>query len=143
MIIELKSEKEILAVLDQFTPDLYTLASGVVDKKKMTEKFAKFATVIAVAENGGIVGFSAFYSNDREQRTAYLSLIAVDRNSRSGGIGKILINETVRRSKERGMERLTLEVRKENLSAIGFYRHLGFSVCGENAESSFMTMVFD
>lgn len=142
MIIELRNEKDILTVLDHFTPDLHTLASGAVDKKKMAEKFARFADVIAVEENGATVGFSAFYSNDGERRTAYLSMIAVDRNCRNGGIGKILINETVRRSKERGMEKLTLEVRKENLSAIGFYEHLGFSVCGENAESFLMTFVF-
>ena len=42
-----------------------------------------------------------------------------------------MLNEVILHCKENGMEKLALEVRKENLGAIEFYKRFGFRIVSE------------
>lgn len=55
-------------------------------------------------------------------------MFAVHRNWRSQGVGALLMDEFLVRSRSRGLRRATLEVRVSNTSAIRFYTRYGFSV---------------
>jgi ribosomal-protein-alanine N-acetyltransferase len=55
-------------------------------------------------------------------------MFAVDREYRRSGIGSLLMDEFLRRSRGRGLRRATLEVRVGNATAIRFYTRYGFSV---------------
>ena len=54
------------------------------------------------------------------------------------GCGKFLIQACEEIAKERMMETLTLEVDKNNINALGFYKHLGFEETFEKKESLFL-----
>lgn len=128
-IIELISDrKKIGLVLDQFAPCLYTLSSGQVDKTMLAEKFYESAKVMTISDKNEIMGFAAFYCNDQRDKKAFLSLIAVDTKYRNRGIGKELIKQVQMHCKFEGMNRLLLEVRKENQNAVQFYSSMGFEV---------------
>jgi ribosomal-protein-alanine N-acetyltransferase len=62
---------------------------------------------------------------DREAR---ILMFAVDRNHRTLGLGTLLMNAFLERSRARGYQRVTLEVRVSNATAVRFYTRFAFSV---------------
>lgn len=136
MIQVLETKEEIAAVLDRFSPYLISLSSGMVDKEGLAIKFSEYAQVISINENRQVIGFAGFYCNDKKNKNAYLSLIAVDPLYRNRGVGKCLLDEVVKRSKRAGMEHLILEVRRANNGAIKFYEKLGFAYMDENSNDT-------
>ncbi len=61
---------------------------------------------------------------------ADITNVAVRENCRGRGIGKAMLRELMKRGRERGIERFTLEVRVGNQPAIGLYEKLGFESAG-------------
>jgi len=61
----------------------------------------------------------------------YISNIAVYSQHRGKGIGKKLIFEAEQEAKIIGAKRAVLDVEKENVSAVNFYRKLGYKVIKE------------
>lgn len=61
---------------------------------------------------------------------ARLLLLAVRPGFQSQGIGRMLLNEFVRRCARLGVREVILEVRQSNLAAIRFYRAAGFDLAG-------------
>jgi ribosomal protein S18 acetylase RimI-like enzyme len=59
-------------------------------------------------------------------RVYYISNIATYPQYREKGVGKKLILEGERKAKAGGAERIVLDVEKENISAINFYKKLGY-----------------
>ncbi len=110
---------------------------------ELAEKFAKYAKVISIIAGNDSIGFAAFYCNDTEGKTAYLSLIATAENMQRKGIGRILIDEVQRISVEAGMKKLRLEVNNSNSKAISFYIKNGFEFeCPAGEHSSYMIKDF-
>ena len=83
--------------------------------------------MMTLAETGrGIAGFSLVRSVADE---AELLLLAVDPEEQRRGIGQLLLDEFIARSRERGARRLHLEVRDGN-PAVGLYEAAGFLPAG-------------
>ena len=83
--------------------------------------------MMTLAETGrGIAGFSLVRSVADE---AELLLLAVDTEEQRRGIGQLLLDEFIARSRERGARRLHLEVRDGN-PAVGLYEAAGFLPAG-------------
>ncbi len=59
---------------------------------------------------------------------ARILMFAVDARWRDRSIGRVLMEEFLRRSRARGLVRVTLEVRVGNQTALRFYTRFGFSV---------------
>ena len=77
---------------------------------------------------GRIVGFVIFHASGN---TAEIYNIAVERGHARLGIGSALMKGVIELSRGDGARKLTLEVRKSNSSAIGFYREFKFQITGE------------
>ena len=56
--------------------------------------------------------------------------LAVHPDRRRTGVGRALVELTLREAERHEARIITLEVRRENASAIALYRSLGFSECG-------------
>jgi ribosomal-protein-alanine N-acetyltransferase len=52
--------------------------------------------------------------------------IAVHPDSRQSGLGKLLVQEILKEAKKKGVDSLSLEVRKSNIAALSLYKELGF-----------------
>jgi ribosomal protein S18 acetylase RimI-like enzyme len=61
----------------------------------------------------------------------YISNIATYPQYRGEGVGKSLILEGEQKAKMVGAERIVLDVEKENISAINFYKKLGYTMTEE------------
>lgn len=90
------------------------------------------------AYNGQILGYCAFYANDSEQKTAYISLVAVTPGCQKMHVGTRLLHKSFEIMKSYGMEFCLLEVRKNNINAIRFYDKNRFFVIEERLESYLM-----
>ena len=98
------------------------------DPVPYSEKLAQFADCYFAVDcesdsvvHGGVLG----YCNDLKSRVAYISFIG-RLKSAGAGLGSQLIQRFIDLARERGMNRIRLEVAKSNERARGFYDKFGF-----------------
>lgn len=107
---------------------------------EITDKLSKNAKVL-VAYANDILGYNAFYCNNSNTKTAYISLIAVAESKQNKHIGKRLLKSCEDICLSNGMIYLDLEVRKENISAIRFYKSNAFEFKEEKDKSYIMRKI--
>ena len=104
--------------------------------EQLAKKYSENAHVAVVKVENNIAGYVAFYCNDMESKTAYISMIVVKSEYQGLHLGGKLLDYVVSISKEKGMCKIKLEVAKENKKATGFYIHKGFVFKNEASEHS-------
>ncbi len=97
------------------------------DVETLLNKIWNRGIVVAAKENDETIGYIAFYSNDTTTAEAYITLLAIKPEFQKMGYGKGLFKKCVDMSSGYGMKKIRLEVNKNNLSAINFYYHIGFT----------------
>lgn len=80
---------------------------------------------VAVVE--GQVAGSSLVLTRAGSRRARLYSIVVDPASRGRGLGRMLAEDALAQARKAGCDRMGLEVRADNASALALYRALGFS----------------
>lgn len=75
-----------------------------------------------------IVGYCGLWTSGNDSD---LCNMAVAKKHQNHGIGKQLLQYAILQMAENGIERIVLEVRESNRSAIGLYAGLGFSQIGK------------
>ena len=130
--------KEIESVLNKFQNCLPSLRSGIEYRRMIAQKLAKYAFFLVYRVDGEYIAFSAFYANNYNTKTAYISFIAVAENHRDKQIGSLILNKVVDIALNNGMEYIKLEVNKNN-TAHSFYLKNGFKDLDEaSCESIYM-----
>ena len=90
--------------------------------------YMTYGSEILVADIGNaVVGYVVVSYKEEE---AKIMSVAVKKEFRRKGIGKMLLKEVIKRAKIRGVKRMTLEVRVSNKAAQELYKKLGFEVAG-------------
>lgn len=84
-----------------------------------------------------IMGILAAYMNDVENRNAYLTFLAIKDGYRGMGAGRKLLCVVEDDAKKSGMTSMRLEVRKNNVDAINFYKAYGYFYLNNASETSF------
>jgi len=124
--------RALLDISSAYTPPLIT---SIKNLSEYALKLVDNAEVF-IAKDESILGFIAVYSNDLSNKTGYITQVGVKSIAQSTGIGKRLMNEAYSICKEKGMQKIKLEVRKSNIKAIKFYQKEGFKDCGDATEHS-------
>ncbi|MBZ9560105.1 MULTISPECIES: N-acetyltransferase [Modicisalibacter] len=88
-------------------------------------KRAKAVTRVVVDEHGELQGYGTLLFR-RNSRTGRLYSFCVHPERRGGGVGRRLLAALEAVAVERGMQRLSLEVRADNRVAMGLYRRMGY-----------------
>jgi ribosomal protein S18 acetylase RimI-like enzyme len=106
-----------------------------LDDERRTHWGNRLATMIAddTVLIAGDVGFIAVWAEGDPGFGAYIDNLHVHPERRSGGVGRRLLGEAMRRVASRGETGAYLWVFDDNLRAIDFYRRLG----GEIVEGGF------
>ncbi|WP_110650749.1 GNAT family N-acetyltransferase [Salinicola peritrichatus] len=86
---------------------------------------ANARTLIAVTDDQRVIGYGTLLFR-RNSRTARLYSFCVDPEARGSGLGRELLQALEAAARERGSQRLALEVRADNRVAMGLYRRMGF-----------------
>lgn len=124
----LKSRKEILTILNEFTECLDSLGTGILFREKMSDKFSLNAEFVVAKNKDENIGFIAYYANNQVDKTVYISMIAVSFSHRRQGVGELLLKKCIFDAIQRKMKFIKLEVKKDNLNARYFYEKNGFIV---------------
>lgn len=109
-----------------------------VDIDAYLNKLYKFAGVYTVFDNGKAVAFCAVYMNDADTKKAYITLIGVSPDYKGNGIGTRLFRYIENEAAKAGMTSLHLEVKKDNINAIEFYKKQSMTVEDESKTSFYM-----
>lgn len=116
------------SVDEEFHPPL----SCRVNLEGYSEKLATHAINFFLCDNGRDIGHVAFYCNNSECNSAFISSIAVIPEFHGSGAASHLLQMVLHRCRERGIGVLRLEVDAENAKAICFYRKHGFRASSNN-----------
>lgn len=76
------------------------------------------------------------------EKQAYLSKLIVKKEDRNEGIGTALLNFLLTLYKKKGYSYITLEVNKDNITAVNLYKSFGFEITEEN-EEEFLKMTVE
>ncbi len=93
-------------------------------RNEITDPIADYAVI---ESDGKVIAYGGFWLVAGE---AQITNIAVKREFRSRGFGKMLLNELISRAKAKDAQTMTLEVRVSNTPAIRLYSSFGFRNCG-------------
>jgi ribosomal protein S18 acetylase RimI-like enzyme len=102
-----------------------------VDLEQYLEKLEAKAEIVADCIAERCRGFAAFYCNDLNTKTAFVTLVLVHPLDRQSGIGTALMAYVLSTAKRRGFKRCQLEVSKRNKTAYNMYRSQGFRLVEE------------
>jgi len=87
------------------------------------------ATSAIVAEDAqGLVGYQISTANPFG---AHLARLAVRPDAQGQGLGSLIVTDLIRRLKDKGVARLTVNTQSDNLASLALYDKMGFVVTGE------------
>lgn len=141
-VIQIKTKTEIEKLIYSFFDEFPAFS---LDKEKVSEladKLSRYGVVKGLVNNNETCAYAGFYCNDSENKIAYISMIANSSKYRGQGYGKAILDEVCKTSIEAGMNKLRLEVRNDNVIALGFYTRNGF-VFEKPASSETQYMIKD
>ncbi|EAT13136.1 GNAT family N-acetyltransferase [Bermanella marisrubri] len=98
------------------------------DIDKYIFKIKSNAEFITHYTSGQCAGFIAFYCNEPTKKIAFITLVLLAPEFRGKGLASNLINYVIEHCKKNKFEKCSLEVRKDNLSAIKLYEKHGFKI---------------
>ena len=115
-ITDLDRIEQVLTMFDNAFPR--PLSERLGSLRDYARKLSESAVVDIVSLDNEIAGFSAYYCNDVSTKQAFLTQIAVAGAYRGKRIGNILLEACIETSRQKGMEKLLLEVDDDNIAAI-------------------------
>lgn len=125
---QLKDADKIYSALIDFQDIFPHLKDKVTNLDEYAGKLAAYAEVYVGQKEEKTFGILIFYANDRESKTAYISLIGVKKEYRYQKLGAFLLEQCMQISLQKGMKRLKLEVDLDNEVAMNFYKRKGFVI---------------
>jgi ribosomal protein S18 acetylase RimI-like enzyme len=108
-------------------------ASDRLSVRRLKAFVAAPSAALLVAQGETVLGY-ALVNFRRGSRTARLYSLAVSPGASGRGIGSRLLMAAERAASERGADRMRLEVRSDNTSALGFYRGKGYLLFGRSED---------
>ena len=128
LTINKATELEIYAHLDRcshiFNPPLNTY----VDLKEYSNKISAFATTFEIWENAYLVSLIAIYMNNLDSKAAFISNVSVEAKFQGLGLASRLLKNVIEEVSKSGFEKIMLQVRPNNKTAIELYKKFGFEL---------------
>ncbi len=131
------SIEDVRLLLNDFDAMFSPALSSNVDINSFAEKLSENAFFILCKSEKEVVGYIAFYENC-ETKIAYIPSICVRKTYRSKGVASQMLKFLVSQS-PKDINYIALEVRKNNNSAIRFYKRHGFVAKEDRGIKIFMT----
>ena len=141
MIIEIESIGSDIEKYESIMARMPGFTMRGEDLKAYLLKMLKFGRILTECDDGRILGLIGFYANDMKSKVAYVSSFVVSQDVEGKGLARRLFEHFLRFAKTAGMERVGLNVRKDNPRAIAFYSKMGLHIvgCGTDADHWLMS----
>ena len=127
----------LLEMSDSFIP---SLVSGISDLDYYATRLSVNAEVYQAKKDEVTIGYVAFYANNKNEKIAFITQIAVKKEQQSMGLGRKLITIAEKKSLEIGMESIELEVFLDNPRALEFYKRSWYEYLKSEKENSSIIM---
>lgn len=141
---EMLVERHIMPILDI---EKESQASAWSEQSFRNELGHKHGIFIVATKGDKVLGYAGAWILVDE---AHITTLAVKPETRKQGLGKLLMEELLKRSVQQGATCSTLEVRVGNVAAITLYRKIGFVESGirkdyypDNKESALVMWLHD
>lgn len=108
-----------------------------IDLEEYANKLYNHGKVWGHYDLGLPISIIAGYFNDEQEHTAYLSMLAVNENYRGKHLASSLLAVFEEYALETGMDKIKLEVRKNNKKAQLLYDKFGYVISGDASDSSY------
>ncbi len=118
--MKLKDLLEVMEIERQSYPSPWSLYLFIAEIKDN-----RFAHYLVMKQEEKIIAYGGMWVFMKE---AHITNLAVHTSFRSKGYGKTLLKTLIQEAWERGLEKITLEVRVSNLAARKLYQGRGFKV---------------
>ena len=129
--------EDVLRLLNEFNMEFEPPLSLRVDIKAYAEKLSRYANFLIAEEPSCVIGYLAFYKNQNAMEL-YVTSLCVSSTYRGKGIGKKLLNHLYNIGLSEGYPNISLEVRKNNKNAFGFYKKMQFEISQTRSETILM-----
>lgn len=137
--IKIHSCEKIKEILLAFHDCFPKVLDRVPSFDEYAQKLSQNAEVISMINDGNVIGYLAYYANDQVDYIGYITLIGILPGFQKLGYGQTLIKYCFELMKKSGMKTAKLEVSIDNISAMSFYKKIGFVDTGyASNESKFM-----
>lgn len=142
-IIEHLRLYDLAAFLREQADDIFFELKDENRLNMLADKWSHYAEFCTCRDdNGHLVGMIVFYANRLEGQVAYIPHVYVKKEYRRKGIYGSLFRGMVGYVKQKGYNKIRLEVEKDNTIAIMTYCHYGFSIIGECKRYSYYMECF-
>ncbi len=99
-----------------------------VNLKSYVEKVFSLGNILVILEHDMIIACLIFYSNNFESFEGVYPFLGVAKKYRKKGFAELLIKESFKIMKEKGMKKLYTFTHRDNVAAINFYIKMGFEL---------------
>ncbi len=123
-ILHNESHKKFLDIYSE--EELEAYKEGITETSESLEETALTRKIIAVKENGKILGYSVFRKKNEE--TVWISSLYVDPITQGKGVGTKLLSEIELFAKGNKCKVVALETHKDAIWAINFYEKNGYQI---------------
>ena len=117
-----------------FSPPL----SSMVEIDRFVDKIVRLARIISIEVDGELAGILSIYCNDHATQRAFIPSVCIYPHFRGLGLGLMLIDQAKQLASEAGMNRIVLEVGKDNRAALNLYDKHGFLPVDESELTYFL-----
>lgn len=124
---------------NDFSPPL----SAKVDLYKYASKMFNNATIYTVDYQDSIIGMTGCYTNNFQTLEAYITNTSIHPSYYGTGLATELMKYCIKDVSSKGFKTIKLEVHKENLRAINFYKKMGFEIIEDDSKSSNFYMIMN
>lgn len=135
----LKCIKELILLEQNKQNGMFILDQNINEYFIKLEKNAEFITH---CKNSELAGFVAYYCNDPNKNSAFITLVLISDGYRGTGLASNLIQYVVHFCAAKGFKECSLEVLKNNEAAINLYKKLGFTIKHELDKTYLMNISF-
>lgn len=111
-----------------------TLKDRGINIKEYSKKLSNSGISLATYIDNDVIGIISGYLN---KKVGYISIFIVSKDYQGINVGKSLLKKFENEAKTLNVKSLKLEVRKNNKSAIGFYKHFGFNIISDASDESY------
>ena len=118
---------------NQFIPCL----SSKIDIDEYSQKLYNHAIRFEAWLGDKLIGLVALYHNAIDEEL-FITNVSVLKEYTGGGIAKSLMSSVIDYAKQLRLGTLRLEVNKQNIRALTFYKNLNFNVVNESTHSFFL-----
>lgn len=140
-MVSLSREKlpvaSVISLLDDFDTMFSPSLSSHINLSAFAEKLALNAFFVLCRQGEELIGYIAFYEN-KDTGICYIPSVCVKDTYRSNGIASLMMDYLISRLNS-DIKTISLEVRKNNDSAVGFYQKQGFAITEDRGDKLLMS----